>query len=710
MIKPVGTPFDDPFAGIPEGVEKPEDEDGDVFPPGEEPFSLDEFETEYEVEEEEDLTGAFREECDRFFAPGGTLEQNAAAAGLKCELRPQQRAMADAIAEAFCSGEHLCVEAPTGVGKSFAYLVPLVFRARRKCRPAVISTGTINLQEQLIGKDIPFLSKLLGIEIKAALAKGRRNYVCRRRLAMLSGEQKDLLIPNPSMALDLERVTRDLEQKGGGSREDFNFRLDPEIWNLICCETGNCMRAKCPHFRNCCYFEARRQWEEADIIVANHALFFTDLSMRYLEGAAGALLPNYGAVLFDEAHDLEDAAANHLGVHLSRPAVVGMLNRIYNPDNAKGLLMRAHGVDPAVRGLVAETRDESYGFFANFEELLRRSDETALEITHPEHFVDNLTQKLMDLAGQLQKIADDEDEEDNSFKTEIESMLSRCRECVDCIATFMHRTMDKAVYYAEEDSGGMTLHVTPLNVAELLDERLFNGDFTIVLCSATLTVRNRFDYFVGRTGFEGRTLQLDSPFSPDQAKVRVIRRMPDPKSAEYRKKLADEILSSLKLTDGKAFVLFTSYDLLHWCAETLHDEFLDNDWQLLVQGTQSRTRLLREFREDVNSVLFGTDSFWTGVDVPGEALSHVIITKLPFAVPSHPLTAARLREIDSRGASSFNEYSLPEAVLKFRQGAGRLIRNRDDRGYITILDPRMITRNYGKVFLESLPYRSEIIN
>ena len=644
-----------------------------------------------------------------FFSHDSPLKRASEHGGRPYEYRKQQVDMALAVAASFEDGKNLCVEAPTGVGKSFAYLVPLVFRARRKCRPAVISTGTINLQEQLIGKDIPFLSKLLGVEIKAALAKGRHNYVCRRRLSMLSGEQKDMLIPNPSMALDLERVARDLERNGSGSREDFNFRLDPEIWNLICCETGNCMRAKCPHFRNCCYFEARRQWEDADIIVANHALFFTDLAMRYAEGAAGALLPNYGAVLFDEAHDLEDAAADHLGVHLSRPAVVGMLNRIYNPDNAKGLLMRARGVDPELRGLVAETRDESYGFFANFEELLRRSDETALEITHPENFVDNLTRKLMELASQLQKIADDEEEEDNSFKTEIESMLSRCRECVDCIDTFMHRTVDKAVYYAEEDSGGTTLHVTPLNVAELLAERLFNGDFTIVLCSATLTVRNRFDYFVSRTGFGGRTLQLDSPFSPDQAKVRVIRRMPDPKSAEYRKKLADEILTSLKLTDGKAFVLFTSYDLLHWCAETLHDDFLDNNWQLLVQGTQSRTRLLREIREDVNSVLFGTDSFWTGVDVPGEALSHVIITKLPFAVPSHPLTAARLREIDSRGGNSFNEYSLPEAVLKFRQGAGRLIRNRDDRGYITILDPRMITRNYGKVFLESLPYRSEII-
>ena len=699
MIKPASTPFEAPFDDMPP-VE-------DAF---ETEFSIDEFETEYDLSCDENLCDDFKNECDSFFAPGGILETNANAENIKCELRPQQRAMANAIAASLCDGEHLCVEAPTGVGKSFAYLVPLVYRAKRHCRPAVISTETINLQEQLINKDIPFLQKILGIEIKASIAKGRRNYLCRRRFAMLSGEQRDMLLPNPSLALDIERITRFLEKGGEGSKDDMAFRIDREVWNLICCESGNCMKAKCPFFRSCCYFKARKQWEESDIIVANHALFFTDLAMRCAEGAAGALLPNYGAVLFDEAHTLEDSAANHLGVRLSRPLVTSMLNRIYNPDNAKGLLMQKNTVSPEVRGYVAAARDESCAFFAAFEELLDRRDETAVEITHPENFIDNLTPKLMRLAGALQALADDEDEEDDSFKTELESMISRCRETVDGLDAFMHRTMPEAVYYAEDDQGGVCLNATPLNIAEILSDLLFNQDFTVILCSATLTVRNRFDYFTARSGFTGRTLQLDSPFSPDQAKIRIVRDMPDPKSREYKEALADEIFSAVELTDGKAFVLFTSYELLRYCKENLHNDFLDHKWLLLAQGSgSSRSQLLRDFREDINSVLFGTDSFWTGVDVPGEALSHVIITKLPFAVPSHPLIAARMRKIESEGGNSFSHYSLPEAVLKFRQGAGRLIRNRSDRGYITILDPRMITRSYGRMFLESLPYQSEIV-
>ena len=698
MTERPDTSFDAPFDDDLSPALEPEDS-----------FSLEEFETDYEVSRDEDLAETFRTECDSFFAPGGLLETQAAAEKMKCELRPQQRTMANAIADALCTGSHLCVEAPTGVGKSFAYLVPLVYRAQRQCRPAVISTETINLQEQLINKDIPLLSKLMGVEIKASIAKGRRNYLCRRRFAMLTGEQRDMLLPNPSLALDIERLTKHLEKGAGGTRDDFAFRIDSEVWNLICCESGNCMKNKCPHFRNCCYFKAKRQWENSDIIVANHALFFTDLAMRCAEGAAGALLPNYGAVLFDEAHSLEDSAASHLGVRLSRPLIVSTLNRIYNPDNAKGLLMRKNA-PPELRGFAADARNESYGFFAAFEELLDRQNESALEITHPENFIDTLTPKLMRLASGLQQLADDEEEEDASFKTEIDAMISRCREAVDDLDAFMHRTMPQAVYYAEDEPGGVSLNVTPLDIADILAQLLFNQDFTVILCSATLTVRNRFDYFISRTGFSGRILQLDSPFSPDQAVIRLVRDMPDPKSGDYKEALADEIFSAVELTEGKAFVLFTSYEMLRYCKENLYQDFWDHKWLLLAQGNgSSRSQLLRDFKEDVNSVLFGTDSFWTGVDVPGEALSHVIITKLPFAVPSHPLIAARMRKIEQEGGNSFSGYSLPEAVLKFRQGAGRLIRNREDRGYITVLDPRMITRNYGRMFLESLPYRNEII-
>jgi len=550
---------------------------------------------------------------------------------------------------------------------------------------------------------------VLKTPVKAVLAKGRHNYLCRRRFSLLQGEQRDRLLPLPSLAMDIERLRSWLDGDVTGTRDDLDFRVDPEIWNLVCCESGNCLGPKCPFYRSCCYFKARRQWEDADIVVSNHALFFTDLAMRCGGESAGALLPNYGAVLFDEAHTLEECAADHLGVRLSRPQVVALLNRIYNPDSARGLLMRSDSIPPELRGCAAETRDEAYGFFAPFEQFLQKADESAKEVNHPEDFPDPLTPKMLKLARGLQEAAEDED--DAAFKTELESQVSRCREIVDALDIFLHRTRPETVYYAEDERGGVSLNAIPLNVAEMLDSMLFKQDVPILLCSATLSVRGSFDYFVSRTGFSGKTLRLDSPFSPDQAKLRVVRRMPDPKSAEYRLRLADEILESLKITDGKAFVLFTNYENMRWCSEYLAAEFKAHGWLMLVQGDgRSRFSLLRDFKEDIKSVLFGTDSFWSGVDVPGEALSQVIITKLPFAVPSHPLIAARMKQIEERGGSSFAEYSLPEAVLKFRQGAGRLIRTKDDTGCITVLDPRLVTKHYGRMFADSLPYPCEIIN
>lgn len=271
--------------------------------------------------------------------------------------------------------------------------------------------------------------------------------------------------------------------------------------------------------------------------------------------------------------------------------------------------------------------------------------------------------------------------------------------------------MPDAVYYAESERGSVSLHATPLNVPELLSELLFHQDFPVILCSATLTVRNSFDYYTGRTGFcNGRTLLLDSPFGADQARVYIPRDMPDPKDDGYQAALEREVPRFVELTQGKAFVLFTSYASLRRTADDLREYFRGKGWQLLVQGeNMTRSGLLREFKEDTDSVLFGTDSFWTGVDVPGESLSNVIVTRLPFAVPSHPLIAARMERLEREGQNSFAAYSLPEAVLKFRQGVGRLIRSRNDRGIVVVLDRRVISKHYGKMFLDSIPYRFELV-
>ena len=560
-----------------------------------------------------------------------------------------------------------------------------------------------------MSKDIPMLRRLTGLNIKAALAKGRHNYICRRRLEMISGDQRDALVPLPSLVLDLEKIYDSMTDDDiSGERDDFRFRIDPQVWSLVCCEAGNCSGAKCPFFRNCFYYKARKTWEDADIIVANHALFFTDLAMRG-EDCESPLLPNYGAVMIDEAHTLENNAADHLGLHVSKSALVGLLNRLYNPDNARGLLVRAGVGALELRGLVSDARDEAYGYFRFYEELLESHRESALKIPRADMCSENITHRLMALARKLDEIA--EDEEDDSFKTELQSQLSRVREYIDAISTFHHQSLPDAVYYAESDRGSVTLHGAPLNVSDLLRNRLFNQDFPVMLCSATLTYRGRFDYYWNRTGFVGGDgMRLDSPFSPDQATIYIPREMPDPTSREFVSALTEKIPDFVKMTEGKAFVLFTSYSTLKQCAEELRGEFRYNNWKLLVQGEDmTRSQLLAEFKEDINSVLFGTDSFWTGVDVPGEALSNVVVTKLPFAVPSHPLVAARMAKIEQEGGSSFSEYSLPEAVLKFRQGAGRLIRSRSDRGVIVILDRRVISKGYGRLFLDSLPYKVEIV-
>lgn len=668
-------------------------------------FSLDEFAVDYTPDPEPELD--LHEECRKFFTPQGVLSSLNAINGRPTEERPQQLAMATAIADALQKGENLCIEAPTGVGKSFAYLIPLIYRSQLCRRPALISTETINLQQQLIEKDLPFLREATGINFRAALAKGRQNYVCRRRLALLSGEQRDALLPVPSLILDTEKLIRNLENGMDGERGSAGDSIDPSVWNLVCSESGNCAGPKCEFYRNCYYFKARRQWDEADIVVANHALFLTDLAIRYSNGGnSGALLPDYGAVLIDEAHSLENNAAEYLGLRISQPGMVGMLNRLFNPEKMRGLLMRPGNLMPELRQLTVAARDEAYGFFSPYTELIRRSQETALRLKNvPDEYPDRLTPALTQLGRKLDELL--EDLEDNSFHTELEGARDRCRTAIDSINTFTRRIMDDAVYYIEESGSSVNLYASPLNIPELLDSMLFNGNCPVMLCSATLTVRNSFDYFVSRTGFSGgKLIRLDSPFSPAQARVIIPRDLRDPGDEDYLSSLTRHIREYVKLTSGKAFVLFTSYHALSYCADALKDDFYDNNWRLLVQGGElSRNRMLEEFRKDTDSVLFGTDSFWTGVDVPGESLSNVILTRLPFASPGHPLIAARLDRITASGKSSFAHYSLPEAVLKFRQGVGRLIRSRSDTGYIVILDPRIISKGYGRAFLDSIPYK-----
>ncbi len=707
MIKPIDMPFDSDETPNPSDSRYP-------FPEPFDEVADAEFSEEAPFDSESPIpTSNLNLICQEFFAPDGILAQASSDSGRNYEYRPQQQQMAEAIAKALGECKNLCIEAPTGVGKSFAYLVPLIHVAVRTQKPVVVSTETITLQEQLIHKDLPLLQELLGIEFRAALAKGRRNYLCRRRLASLSGMLRDRLM-QLGAEQDIPKIEKWANTTNDGTRESLDARIDQEAWNAVCCDGYNCLANKCEHFRDCFYYQARRSWEKANIIVANHSLFFTDLAMRIAtkDGGTsiGTLLPNYGVVLIDEAHTLEECAADHLGIHLSLGEVIATLNRLYNSEYARGLLMH-NGIDPALRGMVNATKEKALEFFQAIEQILDANKSTAIEITSPEHIPDLMSKSLRELSNALQALTTDNENKDLTFKTELEGQLLRCKEFLADMEKFTGKLVKDAVYYAESEHNSVSIHVSPLNIAELLSELLFCQEFPVILCSATLTVNQSFNHFISRTGYcSGSSLMLDSPFDREQSCLYVDGSMPDPNEEGYNAMLLEAIPRFIELTQGKALVLFTSRRSMNFCADALREYFKDKGWKLLIQGEgQSRSGLLREFKEDINSVLFGMDSFWTGVDVPGEALSNVIITKLPFSVPTHPLIAARLRRIEQQGKVSFSEYSLPQAVIKFRQGVGRLIRSRSDRGIIVLLDRRVITKKYGKIFLNSLACDIEYI-
>ena len=642
-----------------------------------------------------------------FFSQKSPLHEAEKFGGRPYEYRPQQAAMAHAVAEALCQKHNLCVEAPTGVGKSFAYLMPaILFSINVAHKPVVVSTETINLQEQLIEKDLPLLRQLMGVEFKTALAKGRSNYLCQRRLGLAAGDRREEFLPMASLASDIDKIARWAQDSKDGSRSSLDIRVEQHAWSSVCCEGGNCAGPQCSFFRNCFYWRARREWDKADVVVANHALFFTDLKLKQGADLESSLLPPYCAAIIDEAHTLEDNAASYLGLDITDNGVRHFLNRLYNPANARGLLMRAGEEALGLRKAVSAAQDRAISFFQILRERVTQQNDSICRLRKPGSITDLLSEPLASLAESLKdyiKLQDDED-----FKTELNSQFNRALAYAQGIFQFATMSLPEHVYWLEEEHehNSISMYAAPLNVNEILKKLLFTAGFPVILTSATLTVRHSLAYYRERVGFaNGPELVLDSPFDhQEQVRLYIPRQMPEPNEESYIAAAASQIERFVTMTHGKAFVLFTSYQNMRTCAELLEGFFKEKGITLLVQGeNMTRSAMLREFRRDTNSVIFGANSFWTGVDVPGEALSNVIITKLPFPVPSHPLIEARSERIKDSGKSPFMDYSLPEAVLKFRQGLGRLIRSKTDKGIIVVLDKRIISKRYGEHFLQSIP-------
>jgi ATP-dependent DNA helicase DinG len=614
--------------------------------------------------------------------------------------RPEQLSMAEAVEGALSEGRHLVVEAGTGVGKSFAYLVPALLHLGGPGGPVVVATRTIALQEQLVSKDIPLLLNVLGMrDVKVALAKGRGNYVCRRRTEMASEEARGLFEDAAKVA-ETGRIREWAEASTDGSLADLPFRPSSEVWDACRAESGNCLHRQCPFYEGCAYQRSRRDMYGARLIVANHALVFADLSLRE---AGVKLLPDYECIVLDEAHAIEDDAAEHFGARVSPFGIARLLGRFMGARRRTGLFGRAE-VSPDLYDGVEEARGALRKLFEGVDGF--RAGENEKRIRGAGAFEEPLTEPLAKLLGKLRERHGSI--EDPGLALEWKSRTDRLEEDMHAIR-LVHGLLDKdLVYWAESGGRGghSVLRAAPADVAPILKRTLFSRVPCVVMTSATLQVAGSFEHFRRRVGLEEPDeLALGSPFDfKRQCKLRLYPAMPDPRDPAHDDALAAEVKRLVLESKGGAFVLFTSYGSLDRTHKAVAKDLEKAGLHVLRQGGDQRTSdIVAAFRERGDCVLFATDTFWQGIDVRGRNLRMVIITRLPFAVPDHPLQQARLERIEEEGGDPFKQYSLPQAVLKLRQGFGRLIRAHDDEGTVAILDPRIVTKAYGRTFLSSLP-------
>jgi len=662
---------------------------------------------------------------DSILGPGGSISRRLP----HYEPRDQQLSMGRRVAEALQQQEHLVAEAGTGIGKSFAYLVPAILHATesqvidpvmpeggqssesQRQRPArvLISTHTISLQEQLVAKDIPLLNSVIPREFSAVLVKGRSNYLSLRRMERAFGKATSLLATDQQHD-QLRSIRKWSRETSDGSLASLPLKPDSLVWDEVASDTSNCLGKVCPSHKDCFYFRARRRAMNAQLMIVNHAMLFSDIALRRL---GVAVLPDYDAVILDECHTIEAVASDHLGIRLTSGQFNYLFDRLYNDRTQKGLL-----VEKDLKGLQQKVEQCRFAATNLFADVLDWWESSGRKNGRVEQagIVENALSKLMEeLALALRRQADAQKNE--SDRKDFESAFDRMMVLAGGLRQWLAQELERSVYWVERTGSRrgldrVTLAASPIHVGETLRKELFQSEMirSVVMTSATLATGadDNFAFYRSRIGLSGgMSVRVGSPFDYQlQAKLVVVADLPDPsrERQQFERAIPEQIKRFVTQSDGHAFVLFTSYDLLRRSADALVGWLAEQKLQLYSQaGKQNRTQLLESFRKNRRGVLFGTDSFWQGVDVPGEALTNVIITKLPFAVPDHPLLEARLDEIRLRGGNPFAEYQLPEAVIKFRQGFGRLIRTATDEGMVVVLDPRIHTKSYGRFFLESLP-------
>ena len=592
------------------------------------------------------------------------------------EYRPQQVEMAEAVWRALHDGGDLIVEAGPGTGKTFAYLIPAIYSGHK----VVVSTGTKNLQEQLFFKDIPLLKEILPIKFTAAYMKGRDNYLCRRRFRIFNQQPLFKVFEEASFFKEVSawasRTETGDRAELGGIPEDYT------AWAEICCSRDHCLAAECPDHKRCFLTHMRQAAAQAQVLVVNHHLFFADLAIR---DAGGEVIPRYKRVIFDEAHQLEEVITSYFGLSVSNYRIEELAR-----DIQRGLMIgRRPSADSL--GIVDDLREKGAQLFTLFtgEERYRLREFDPLVFS----LLTDIKRCLSSLRGIMVKRSEQE---------EIAALIRRTQELGEDLEFILSQGDAQYVYWCENRGKGVFLRASPVDVWPELSRRLYPRLETAVFTSATLSTQRGFEYFRERLGInDAEELILPSPFDMQhQVVIYLPPGLPEPNAPAFSKAAAKEIEAILAITKGRAFILFTSYKSMREIHGMLKGRL---PYRLLIQGEGPKHLLLEEFKQDVSSVLLGTASFWEGVDVPGEALSCVIIDKLPFDPPTEPVTQARIERIADQGENPFYHYQIPAAIITLKQGLGRLIRSTEDRGVLSILDSRILTKEYGKLFLQSLP-------